>query len=123
MRFNIVLLGFIFAAGTFLVMAGNDDHGHNHGHDHGSSEPQIVVDEATAKSNATNILALLIERKKIENSWASIVASSVEKKTFNGVPEWIIRFVNDDIADSSKQTLYIFLTINGDYIAANYTGK
>ena len=122
MRLNILLLGFIFSAVTFLVMAGNDqEHGHDHGHGH--SHSQVAVDDVTAKSNATNIVAELVKREKLESSWASITASTVEKQEFEGTPEWVVIFVNDTISDVTKQKLYVFLTISGEYIAANYTGE
>ena len=123
MRLNIVLLGLVFAAGTFLVMAGGNDHGHGHGHDHGSPIVQEPVSEATAEDKAADIIALLVERKKLDASWASISANSIEQKTVMGSTEWVISFVNNDLEDTSKKTLYIFLTLSGDYIAANHTGQ
>lgn len=120
MRLNILLLGFIFSSVTFLVMAGND---HNHGQDHGHSHSQEAVDNVKAESNATNIVAELVKGEKLEASWAAISASSVEKKEFNGTPEWMVIFVNDAIQDIAKQKLYVFLKMNGEYIATNYTGE
>ncbi len=37
--------------------------------------------------------------------------------------EWLVIFNNENITDEEKQTLYVFLTISGEYIAVNYTGK
>jgi len=31
--------------------------------------------------------------------------------------------LNESVADINKQKLYVFLTLGGDYIAANFTGK
>ena len=31
--------------------------------------------------------------------------------------------IAENITDEEKQTLYVFLTISGEYIAVNYTGK
>jgi hypothetical protein len=120
MRLNILLLGFIFSSITFLVLAGNDQ---DHGHDHGHSHSQEAVDNVKAESNATNIVADLVQSEKLESSWTSISASTVEKQEFDGTPEWVVVFVNDAIPDIAKQTLYVFLTLNGEYIAANYTGE
>lgn len=36
---------------------------------------------------------------------------------------WLIIFINEKITNTSKQKLYVFLTLAGDYIAANFTGK
>jgi hypothetical protein len=116
MRLNILLLGFIFSSITFLVMAGNDK---GHGHSHS----QEAVDNVKAESNATNIVADLVQSEKLESSWASIAVTTVEKQEFDGKPEWVVVFVNDAIPDITKQKLYVFLKLNGEYIAANYTGE
>ncbi len=116
MQLKILLLGFILGLLSMTVMAGgNHDHGHSHSH--------TQVTQTVAQTKATEIVAALVKRKKLENSWSSIVASSIETKTFNGNPEWLAIFVNTKITDTDKQKLYIFLTLGGDYIAANFTGK
>ena len=107
----------IFLLLTFLsfaapVMAGSD-HGHSH-------DP---VDQVTAKINAAKNVASLVKRKKLDESWTSVEASSAEQKVFKGSPEWVVIFVNDKIADINKQKLYVFLSLGGEYIAANYTGN
>ncbi len=109
-----IILGFL----SSTVMAGG---GHDHGHGH--SHSNIAVNQVTAKANATKIVAALTQRKKLDESWASTTASSVEKKVFKGNPEWVVIFNNDKITDPAKQKLYVFLTLGGDYIAANYSGK
>lgn len=98
------------------VTAGSDhDHGHSHAH--------TPVTQDAAKTNATEIVAALVKREKIDSSWTDITAKSVEKKSINGGSEWLVIFVNDKISDASKQKLYVFLTLGGDYIAANFTGN
>ncbi len=114
MRLSTLLLGTILSLFTFTAMAGG---GHDHGHSH------APVNQETAETNATEIVAVLVKKEKLDESWASVTASSVEEKTFNGNPEWVVLFVNDKITDPAKQKLYIFLTSGGDYIAANYTGE
>tara|TARA_R110001583_G_scaffold60257_1_gene179109 strand:- start:8579 stop:8791 length:213 start_codon:yes stop_codon:yes gene_type:complete len=57
-------------------MAGNDqDHGHSHS--------QEAVDNVKAESNATNIVAELVQKEKLEASWGSISATTAEKKEFD----------------------------------------
>ncbi len=108
-----VLSSLLFGA---PAMAGSGhDHGHSHAHD--------PVNKATAEKNASDIIASLLMKNIIENSWASIKATSVEKKAINGSQEWVVIFNNEKISDKEKQTLYVFLSIAGEYIAANYTGK
>ncbi|MBL4868767.1 MAG: hypothetical protein JKY67_20580 [Pseudomonadales bacterium] len=117
MQLPALLLGIILGLSSVAAMAGS---GHDHGHGH--SHSYAPVDQATAKTNATNIVAGLVNRNKLEKSWASVTANSVEKKEFKGKSEWVAVFVNDKITDTDKQKLYVFLTLGGKYIAANFTG-
>ena len=109
----LVLSSLLFGA---PVMAGS---GHDHGHSH-SSTP-VSQDKVGVK--AAEIVAALVNRNKLDKSWQSIKASSVEKITVQGNPEWVVVFVDKNITDVEKQKLYVFLTLGGDYIAANFTGK
>lgn len=116
MKLKILLLG--LTLGLFSMMAiagGGHDHGHGHGH-----EP---VNQATANLKATKIIASFIKQKTLDKSWAGTTVSSSEKKMFNGSQEWVVSFINEKVADTKKRKLYVFLTLSGDYIAANYTGK
>jgi len=101
-----------------MAMAGS-----GHDHDHGHSHSSTPVTQATAKTKATKIVNALVKRGKLDKSWASIAASTVEKKVVNGNSEWMAVFKNDNITDTDKRKLYVFLTLGGDYIAANFTGK
>ncbi|MBN4080301.1 hypothetical protein JYT31_01415 [Beggiatoa alba] len=116
MRLTTLLLGSIIGLLPITVMAGS-------GHDHGHSHVHAPVDQATAKIKATKIVTVLAKRNTLDISWASTTASSVEKKTFKGQSEWVAVFVNKNITDTNKQKLYVFMTLAGDYIAANYTGN
>ncbi len=109
------ILSFILFA--LPAIAGTD---HKHGHSHEQQEP---ADQATAQNNALDAVASLAKRNKIDASWATKEVSSIEKKKFNDRIEWVVIFNNEKISDASKQTLYIFLTLEGDYIAVNYTGN
>ena len=114
MKLNILILSFTLALVSTLAIAGG---GHGHGHSH---EP---VNQATANSKATRIISNFIKQKTLNKSWAGTTVSSSEKKTFNGKQEWVVSFVNEKVEDTKKRKLYVFLTLSGDYIAANYTGK
>jgi len=118
MQLRAYLLSTILSLLPFAVMAGG---GHNH--DHGHSHSHTPVNQATAKTKASKIVAAFVKRKKLDKSWDGISASSVEKKVFKGNPEWVAVFVNKNITDTKKQNLYVFMTLGGDYIAANFTGK
>lgn len=114
MKLKKLLLSIALGLFSMTAMAGS---GHNHGHSHSP------VNQVTAKENATKIVASFVTKGKIDKSWASITASSVDKKVFKGNPEWVALFINNKITDVKKQKLYVFLTLGGEYIAANHTGN
>lgn len=116
MQLKAIILGLTIGLFSITVIAGS---GHDHGHGHSHSP----VNQVTAKEKATKIVASFIKQKTIGESWRSIPVKSVENKTFNGKPEWVVSFVNEKVTDTKKRQLYIFLTLSGEYIAANYTGK
>lgn len=118
MRLTTLLFGFILSLSAFSAIAGS-----GHDHDHGHSHSYTPVNQDKAQSNATEIVAALVKRSKLEKSWTSINSASVEKITVQGNPEWVVVFVNKNITDATKQKLYVFLTLGGDYIAANFSGK
>lgn len=120
MPLKTLLLGFLLSLFSTPIMAGSN---HDHGHDHGHSHSHAPVNQESAKITAKNIIGAFVRRKKLDASWMSIIASSAEKKEFNGKAEWIVTFTNDKIKDATKQKLYVFLTLGGDYIATNFTGK
>jgi hypothetical protein len=116
MQLKSLLLSFTLGLFSITAMAGS-------GHDHGHSHSNTPVDQVTAKAKATEIVAAFVERNKLDKSWASVTVSSVEKKEFKGSSEWVAVFVNKEVPDTNKQKLYVFLTLSGDYIAVNHTGK
>jgi len=118
MRLTTLLFGFILSLSVFSSNAGS---GHDHDHEHSHSYTPVSQDKA--QSNATEIVTALVTRNKLDKSWSSVNADSVNKITVQGNPEWKVVFVNKNIDDVKKQKLYVFLTLGGDYIAANFTGK
>jgi len=116
MRITALLFSFILSIYSFTVLAGS-------GHDHGHSHDQTPVTQDQVKVNAAKFVSGLVEKKSLETSWASIKPKSIEEKVFKGQKEWVAVFVNNKISDPAKRTLYIFMTLGGKYIAANYTGK
>ncbi len=113
MRRMILCLLAMFALVTTMAHAGS-------GHDHGPA-PEINRQQAVKK--AKDIVAKLVRKGKLENSWAEIREVDVEKKDFQKGPEWVVSFNNPAIEDQAKQTLYMFLSSSGEYLAANYSGK
>lgn len=105
---------------TTPVMASG---GHSHGPDGGHSQSHGPVSSEEAINRASNKVNQLASAGVIDASWSGVTASSVEQKTFASASEWVIAFKNDKVKDSAKQSLYLFFSLDGHYIAANYSGK
>lgn len=94
------------------------------GHYHGPKPEKAAISADEAAKRATEMVEKLAEGKKIDTSWVGIKESKIEQKTFNNnIPEWVVVFNNSKIEDASKQNLYIFFSLSGEYIAANFTGN
>lgn len=116
MRNVIITLAIYLGFFSMPALAG-PGHDHGHGHSHGP----VSADVASAK--AIKKVDQLAKAGKIDGSWLGIQPATVEKKTYANGPEWVVIFNNDNVDDASKQTLYLFYSLDGHYIAANYTGQ
>jgi hypothetical protein len=113
MRKIIICLLTLFALTTVTAYAGS-------GHSHGPATP-ITKDEALVK--ATDLLKYFAEKGKIDSSWSEVAPASGEQKNGKFGEEWVVTFNNPKIEDPEKQTIYLFLTLGGEYKVANYTGS
>ena len=116
MKFKALLLSLAFSLFSLAALAGG---GHSHGHGHSHEN----INQATAKVKAIDVVSSLVKNKKLDISWKSIKASSAVKKVFKGHPEWVVVFTNTKVTDIKKQKLYVFLTLTGEYVAANHSGN
>jgi hypothetical protein len=88
-------------------------------HFHGSKPARAE----TVTGCALQRKALLIKQGKLEASWESTQPGAPEQVDGKKGKEWKLRFDNPGAADKSKQTLYMFFTLSGNFIAANFTGQ
>jgi len=116
-KLNLLIFGPLLVIGLLIVLWGGNHDDHEHPH----AEPP--VNQKTAEKKATNIIAQLINNKQLDESWVPITASSVKKVVFKGYQEWEVIFVNNKVADTTKRKIYVFLTLSGDHVAVNYSGK
>lgn len=65
----------------------------------------------------------LIGSGKIDASWKSVKLDKAETVEGKSMKEWKFTFKNPAEKDASKQTLYMFYTLTGNFIGANFTGK
>ena len=112
--FGLSVLFFFGISGHAVAGPGHED---GHSHSQGPISKNEVIKRATEK------VINLAGKGKIDESWDKVKASSVEQKSYAKGPEWLIIFNNEKIMDPKKQTLYLFYTLDGHYIAANYTGN
>ena len=90
------------------------------GHSHA---PKTKVTETQVLSKATIIVADIVQKGKLDASWTDIKPALAQKKTFENRQEWVITFNNPKAEDKEKQTLYVFLSLSGEYLGANHTGS
>ena len=91
--------------------------GHDHGHSHAK------VSKEAAEKFAKDSVSQLVQKESIDKSWSSVSVQSAEQKEFGEHKEWVIVFNNEGAKNPKERTLYIFLTLEGEYVAANYTGE
>jgi len=120
MQTKIWILFFMLLFSPVGAMAGS---GHDHGHGHSHGHEAVEVTKTQAEQIASDRVAMYVDQGKIDASWKSVAPSSAETKVYNGHPEWVVTFNNGSVSDPAKQTLYVFLTLTGDHVAANYTGN
>jgi len=114
MNIQSVILTFVLTLFSSVTLAGE-------GHDHGA--PLEPVTQQRAEQIASRVVSTLVSNGVIENSWENIKVYKSEQKIFDGGPEWVVSYTNQAVSDPEKRTLYIFMTLAGEYLAANYTGN
>lgn len=113
MRKIIACLLTILALSVTSAYAGA---GHSHGPVTPASEEQVI-------KNASDVVAAIAQKGKIDASWKGIKPSEAKKKTNQYGQEWVVSFTNPKVVDKEKKNLYVFLSLDGQYLAANFTGS
>lgn len=111
----IICLIVVFAFSAPLTYAGPLAPGHYH-------PPKSKITENQAIAEASRMVAVIVQKGKLDASWAQVEAADAQKKTFQSGLEWVITFSNPEGKDPAKQTLYVFLSLYGQYLAANHIG-
>lgn len=102
---------------SFLSSGAVAGAGHDHSHSH------HPVSQSQAEETATKSVSMLVDKGKLDASWKLVKVTQTKQEKFSGHQEWVVSFKNEKVSDPSKQTLYVFLSLSGEYLAANYTGK
>lgn len=88
-----------------------------HFHGNAPAKESIVTGCASQQKDA------LVGKGKIDASWKSAKLQKAETVEGKSKKEWKLSFNNLAEKDTSKQTLYMFYTLSGNFIAANFTGQ
>lgn len=110
---KIAVITLVLACGINPLYAGSGHEGHSH----------AEVTKVLAKEKATKQIEKLVKANKIDKSWLKASVLNVEKKKFKNSMEWVASFKNKNIKDSTKQIIYIFVSMHGGITGANYSGK
>lgn len=97
------------------AFAGDADDCHFHG-----SKP---ASQETVSGCAVKRQQALIISGKIDKAWQAIKPAAFEQVDGQRGKEWKVTFKDPAAADKTKETLYLFFTAQGNFIAANFTGK
>jgi hypothetical protein len=107
------LIASLFAAPAALADVGGSCHFHG----------KKPATEAVVTDCGNQRKAALIKAGKLDASWQTAKLSQAELVDGKKGKEWKLTFNNPAAADASKQTLYLFFSQPGNFIAANFTGK
>ena len=88
-------------------------------HFHGSTPApeKVVIDCANQR------VAALTAGGKLDKTWQTVKNDKVEQVDGKKGKEWKVTFKNPAVQDPAKGTLYVFLSLPGNYIASNFTGQ
>jgi len=111
------IIAVTFSILSLLTVPAVSGPGHDHSHSHEAITAQAVEQKAAKQ------VSELIAKGKVDKSWSAIKPTKSHQKTFEKGKEWVVEFTNSAAADKTKQTLYLFYTLDGHYVAANFTGK
>jgi hypothetical protein len=115
MRTLRIVMLIIIGAFAFNIACPATSSAHSDGHLGTAIKEPVAV--------ALKHVKLLLKKGKIEKSWEEVEEGTGKMQQFGKRSEWIVTFNNPQAKEPSKRTLYLFLTLTGKYIAANFTGK
>ena len=121
MKSLFIILTFVLSSSILAGPGG----GHSHGHSHDHSKKAISQEQA--KILGKKEIAKLVKKGKLDASWNKANFTYSEKKKFGKRTEWVLSYENKKGVKGVKgvkgKKLYVFLTLSGKFIAANFTGK
>lgn len=115
---TVGLVSIMSLSGNFVYAAGD----HKHGPDGSHAHKAVNITKKEAEAAAKDIAGLLVKKGKLKKGWLQAGVKTADKKKFKNETEWVVTLENAK-AEKSKQTLYVFLSLTGEYLGANFSGK
>ncbi len=98
------------------LLASGDGECHFHG-----NKPAV---EATVLTCAEMHKGRLIKKGTIDATWATIKHETIQQvENKSGKTEWKVAFKDAFAKDKTKESLYMFFSLPGNFLASNFTGK
>ncbi len=118
-KFSSLSMAMALASGmlaTSPLLAGGDGQCHFHG-----NKPAA---EATVLTCADMHKARLVKKGTLDATWANIKHESIQLVDVKGgKKEWKVMFKDVATKDKAKETLYMFFSLPGNFLASNFTGN
>ena len=114
-KFAIAAVSLLALAAAGSVSAAEGSSCHFHGNTPASEK--VVVDCASQRK------AALVSSGKLEKSWEAAQVDKTEQIDGKKGKEWTVSYKNASVTDAAKNTLYVFMSLPGNYIASNFSGK
>jgi hypothetical protein len=103
--------------GLLQAVSPANAHGDDPGHKHQTVTEQQAIEFARV------VVAAMVREKAVEESWNKAKLGTASKKKKGRAQEWVVTFTNAAATDPTKRTLHVFLDREGEYLAANFTGR
>lgn len=114
---NALIATIVLSAAAWAPAAYADKGGSCHFHGSKAATESVVAGCADQRKHA------LVKAGKLDATWAAVAPEKVETVDGKKGKEWKLTFKNPAVADASKQTLYMFYSLPGNFIASNFTGQ
>lgn len=105
----------MLAATPFAALA--DEGGSCHFHGNKPAKESVVIDCADKRKT------LLLSKGKLTPIWQGVKHDKAELVDGKNGKEWKVTYQNAQSKDKDQQTLFMFFTPTGNFVAANFTGK
>lgn len=102
---------------TFGAPAFADKGGACHFHGYLPAKQETILMCAAQRKDA------LVASGKLDASWKNVKHEKLEQVEGKKGKEWKVTFRNPAATDKDKQALYVFLSLPGNVLVANFTGN